>query len=99
MEDIIKLDTGTDGLIHWVFGADMEDTISVEDDDEVGSGLEDNDSFITTTCNVSKQCIFAVRKPFCTNDTDTNLGALNVHILTKHITSEQLVLPQSNAKL
>ena len=34
--DITRLDTDTDELIDWVFGADMEDTASVEDDDEVG---------------------------------------------------------------
>ena len=39
--DITQLDTDTDELIDWVFGADMEDAASVEDDDEVGSSLED----------------------------------------------------------
>ena len=33
--DITWLDTDTDELIDWVFGADMQDTASVEDDDEV----------------------------------------------------------------
>ena len=36
---------------------------------------------------------FGARKPFCNNDTHTNFGTLNVHLLTKHISSEQLVLP------
>ena len=58
--DITQLDTDTDELIDWVFGADMEVTASVEDNDEVGSSLEDMQwLFITITCNVSKQCIFS----------------------------------------
>ena len=39
--DTTQLDTDTDELIDWVFGADMEDTASVEDDDEVRSSSED----------------------------------------------------------
>ena len=41
MKHIIQLDTDKDELIDWVFCADMEETSSVEDADEVGSSLED----------------------------------------------------------
>lgn len=39
--DITQLDTDTDELIDWVFGAEQDDTASVEDDDELENSLED----------------------------------------------------------